>query len=124
MDDTYFIVVDLEIKSRSDLSPIVDSFGDDAIVMYSGKWGRFYLAAFEISAEGGANENIKLFCRLIECLDEEAKKLWDESYSKIFDVGFQCGGDKSSHRTIIEQSVIQAVSSLGATIGVTIYPNK
>ncbi len=122
MDDVHYINVDLEIKSRTDLSPIVDSFSNDVIVMYNGEWGKFFLAAFEGKNSAGVNEDIKFFCRLVECLNEKERKIWDESFSRIFDIGFQSGITPPSYGMSLESSVLNAVVNIGASIAITIYP--
>ncbi len=124
MDNVHCINVDLEIKSKTDLSSIVDGFGDDAIVMYNGKWGKYFLAAFENPNNSGVNENIKYFCKLVGCLDGTAKKIWDESFSKVFDIGFQSGSNPPSYSIHLEPSVLDGVIKVGAGITITVYPTE
>ena len=124
MDDIRYLNVDLEIRSRMDLSIIVDSFGENVAVMYKGMWGDFFLASFESLNNGGVNENIKFFCKLVESLDDKAKKSWDESYSKVFDIGFQSGSTPEIYNTQLEASTLEDVTNIKASIVVTIYPLK
>lgn len=42
MEDIRYLNVDLLIKSRSDLTPIVKAFGEDVIVMSNDKFGEFH----------------------------------------------------------------------------------
>ena len=51
MEDTRYLTTDFEIMSNFDLSPICAAFGEDAVVLYNGKWGRHYKASFETSNE-------------------------------------------------------------------------
>ena len=122
MGDVHYLNVDLEIDSRVDLTPIVEAFGDDAFVMYNGEWGKFFRASFEVVNGAGANEDIGYFCTLIEALDGEAKELWDNSFSKVFDLGFESGDTTQNCRTVLDPSVVARLGAIGATLAVTIYP--
>jgi hypothetical protein len=122
MDDIHYLNVDLEIKSRTDLSILVDGFGENVAVMYNGVWDTFFLASFESFNNDGVNENIKSFCRLVESLEDEAKKLWDGSHSKIFDIGFQSGMTPQNYNTELEASTLEDIIKIGASIAITIYP--
>jgi hypothetical protein len=89
MEDTRYLNVDLLIKSREDLTPIVTDFGEDVIVLTNDKVGDFYFAYFEIAgSHAGPNEDIDYFCTLIEGLSEENRKIWDNSFYRIFDMGY------------------------------------
>ena len=62
MEDTRYLTVDLLIKSREDLTPIVTDFGEDVIVLTNDKVGDFYFAYFEIAgSHAGPNEDIDFF---------------------------------------------------------------
>ncbi len=121
MDETHYITVDLEIKSKDDLSPLVDSFGEDVILIYNGKWEDHYLAAFESIGNYDVNGNINYFLHLIDKLEGIAKELWSMSSYKIFDIGFQCGCSPFSYQLMIDPSTTESLAQHGATVGITIY---
>lgn len=125
MTDVSYITVDLEIDSRSDLTSIVEQFGEDAMPLYNGEWGEYFRATFEIpGSHAGANEDIEYFCCLIECLRGEAKKLWDESFSKVFDLGFESGDTFANYHLQLRPDAVKRLGACGATLAVTIYPFK
>src|SRR6476620_665193 len=87
-----YLNTDLEIESKSDLSRIVEEFGDDVLVLHHGEIRGYQHASFSIA--GGstdANATINLFCDLIESLPNEAREIWDGCCSRVFDVGYECG---------------------------------
>ena len=121
--DARYIAVDLEIESRKDLTPIVAQFGEDTGVLYNGVWGEHYRASFENPVgPAGVNEDLTLFCELIEALKGDAKDLWESSFSKVFDLGFDSGNTEQSYMLQVHPSVVRRVADCGATIAITIYP--
>ncbi len=123
MSNIRYLNVDLLINSKEDLTPIVDSFGEDVIALYNGEWGAHYRANFEIAGSHAAsNEDISYFCSLVDGLEGEAKKLWDNALSKEFDIGFEPGSGPESYNTEIKPSIVKRVADIGASISLTIYP--
>ena len=123
MEDIRYLNVDLLIKSRDDLSPIVKAFGEDVIVLSNNKVGEFHYAYFEIAgSHAGPNEDIEYFCSLIEGLEDENKKIWDNSFYRIFDIGYESGTSNNSYSSDLKESVIKNMAKFNASIRVTIYP--
>jgi hypothetical protein len=122
---THFLNVDLEIESHHNLQPIVEEFGDDVHNLYCGEAQGHYLATFELhgSLKSDPDSIIYSFCRLIESFDNEAKKLWESAFTKIFDIGYECGSEPTSYSSEIRVGTIERVALLGASIRVTIYPS-
>ncbi len=58
----------------------------------------------------GVNEDLELFCELIESLQGEAKNLWERCFSKVFDLGFESGNTHQSYMLQINPSVVQRVA--------------
>lgn len=123
---THFLNVDLEIESHHNLQPIVDDFGDDVRNLYCGETQGHYLATFELRGASGTDPDsiIYSFCTLIESLDDEAKKLWESAFTKVFDIGYEGGSEPSSYSSEIRVGTIERVALLGASIRVTIYPSS
>lgn len=115
--------VDLLLKSRDDLTPIVESFGEDVIVLANDKVGDFYFAYFEIAgSHAGPNEDIGYFCALVESLDEQEKELWDNSFHRIFDIGYEAGDSGNSYASDLRHDVLSRISEFNASLRITIYP--
>ena len=122
------INTDLEIESRSDLSPLIKWFEDEGIgSLGSYKSRGVYYAAFEFVVEVGDPESlIEQFCMYISSLDGELKTLWEGCCKKVFDIGF--GYEESDKpvklETTVTEKTISRVAGLGASIAITIYPSE
>jgi hypothetical protein len=118
-----YLNVDLEIESKSDLSKIVEEFGEDVSILYCGEMRGYQHASFEIPANpAGADETINDFCFLVEQLTKEARKIWEGCCSRVFDVGYESGTSPQNFRSEIRASTVQRVAAIGASIVITIYP--
>ena len=123
MQNVRYLNVDLEIESKSDLSKIVEEFGDDVSVLYSGEMRGYQLASFEIPGNtADADETINNFCLLVEGLPKEAREVWDGCCSRVMDVGYESGTSPQNFRSEIRASTVQRVAAIGASIVITIYP--
>ena len=123
--DTHYLNTDLEIESKSDLSAIVQEFGEDVIVLHHGERRGYQHASFEIDSGGtsaGADEIINAFCDLVENLSKEVREIWEGCCSRVFDIGYESGPSPQNFRSEIRTSTIQRVAAIGASIVITIYP--
>lgn len=118
-----YLNTDLELQAHKDLTPIVEAMDEDVIVLYNGKARGHYLATFEcVGLVDGPDSIINHFCMFAECLEGTAKELWDDCFTKAFDIGFESGAFPQSYASEIRATTIQRVAALGASIRVTIYP--
>ncbi|MCI5131894.1 MAG: hypothetical protein D3904_10280 [Candidatus Electrothrix sp. EH2] len=123
MEDIRYLNVDLLIKSRDNLTPIVKAFGEDVIVLSNNKVGKFHHAYFEIAGSyAGPNEDIEYFCSLIEGLEKEEKILWDNSFYRVFDIGYESGTSNNSYSSDLKGYIVKKIAIFNASIRVTIYP--
>ena len=104
------------------LLPIIEEFGEEVIELHHGKHHNGYFASFELNNElDNANSIISYFCVLIKNFDPIAKKLWDSAHSKVFDIGYQSNVSPQNYYSYIHWDTIQNLSSLGASLAITIY---
>jgi hypothetical protein len=116
------INTDLEIESSEDLTLVIESFGNDVVVLYQGKTMGNNKASFEIAglvADPDAIANH--FCMLIEGLPQEAKKIWDCCSSRTLDVGYEGGTEPRSFSSEIRPNTIERIAALKTGINITIY---
>ena len=120
-----YLNTDLEIESKSDLSRIVEEFGEDVIVLHHEEMRGYQHASFEISeSSADADGVINFFCLLVEELPGEVREIWDGCVSRVFDIGYESGGSPQNFRSQIRASTIQRVARIGASIVITIYPES
>lgn len=118
-----YLNTDLDIESKSDLSKIVEEFGEDVLVLHHGERRGYQHASFEIAGGGtDADATINSFCVLIESLPSEVREIWDACCSRVFDVGYESGGSPQNFRSEIRASTIQRVANIGAGVAITVYP--
>jgi hypothetical protein len=118
-----YLNTDLVLESAGDLTPIVEAFGDDVVVLHSGVAKGIHRAAFEIAgSHAGPNEDIKYFVALVEALPPNARALWEGCYSRVFDLGYSSGNETPSHTSELRSNTIQAMAALNASVAITIYP--
>jgi hypothetical protein len=121
--DIHYLNTDLEIESKSDLSRIVEEFGDDVLVHHHGEIRGYQHAYFSIA--GGttdADSTINSLCTLIEQLPGDVREIWDGCCSRVLDIGYESGATPPSFQSEIRAATIQRVATIGASLVVTIYP--
>ena len=117
-----FLNVDLEVRSPTDLQPLIDDLGEDVVNLHAGRVHDHHLATFEATVTGDANHLIGYFCGLVDNLAPEARRSWDEAFSKVFDIGYEAGVGPKSYESDLQPETVAAVARVGAAIRVTIYP--
>ncbi|MEM6332686.1 MAG: hypothetical protein AAF823_05040 [Planctomycetota bacterium] len=123
MAEITYISVDLEIESRSDLTPLLDELSDEITVMYRGDGPRGGVASFQLPVDAEDPEtDLSRLCSLIENLTEDSRRLWDEAMSRTFDLGYLSGTTPRNLRTLVQASTMERIAHLGGTFAITIYP--
>ena len=122
MSEIRFLNVDLEVSSRSELTWLVDEFGDDAISLHCGRAQGHFHAAFEAAVQGDPNTLIDHFCRLVENMSARGRAAWNETFLRVFDIGYDSGSAPSAYCSELRPETIAAVARVRASLRVTIYP--
>ena len=137
-DASEFIVVDLDIISRSSLLPLSNFFGKRVITLCN-EWRseRTYYLSVEPDVRSrrssSPEKEILFLLNLVESLPSPLEVLWTKAYSRTFDIGFR-GGQMSSDpndpglttipacRHDLSPATILLLGKLKATIRITVYP--
>ncbi len=118
-----FLNVDLEIESATPIRLVTEEFGEKVSVLYSGQTSGGFLASYEVSLmDRDADSIIHRFCELIESLSEDARREWDGSFRKTFDIGYGPSELVEMYSSRIRSETVARVSGLNAEIAVSIYP--
>jgi hypothetical protein len=120
--EAQFLNVDLEVRGPADLQPLIDDLGEDVVNLHAGRVHDHYLATFEATVSGDADHRISYLCRLVDQLDPEARRIWDQASSKVFDIGYEAGAGPKSYESNLRPETIADVARVGAAIRVTVYP--
>ncbi|GAA6154137.1 hypothetical protein [Pseudoteredinibacter isoporae] len=119
----YYINTDLELESPEDLTPIVNEFGESVFNLYNGEGRGHYLATFESNHNSGSPDAvIQFLCGLVESFEPEERRLWDQCYSRIFDIGYEGGTHRQSYTDEIRPETLSKIAALNASIRITVYP--
>ena len=129
LDKTLFLNVDLDIRSKSDLQPLVDAIGKEVFVLHVGRFKRTYHARLELSGSHLPRDThsqrperfIFQFCKLISKLPPDARKLWDDARTREFDIGIESGKPHKFYWFDLSPKALQAALQVNAQIAVTIY---
>ena len=142
----HFINVDLEVWSRTDLTPFDEAVQAIAFVLYAGKIRRRFLVSLEarLPKVTSPEDAIWGLLKIVDGLPPAARKAWKGAQSRIFNVGYQ-GGEfvtllrerpvgssrwyavnprraARSCETSFTPKLLDAVAKVGGTITTTIYP--
>jgi hypothetical protein len=127
LSDSEFLNVDLDVYSRSDLQPLVNSFGKKVIGLYVGRERRRYAAHLELATyktKPSADSTIRAFCALIRALPKTERELWNGAETREFSIGVQAGRQRFACDFRIEAQTVKAVAELGALIVLTVYGSE
>ena len=123
MTNIQYLNVDLDLESENDISHIVDTFGEDVIVLHHGKLDDYHHASFETTdVMPTADEVINYFCGLVEALPDGVRAGWDSCRKRVLDIGYESGTSPSNFRSELKPTTLQRVAAIGASIIITIYP--
>ena len=117
-----FLNVDLEIRSRRDLQPLLTFWGDQAL-LHAARVGRIYCASLEVRRyfrKPTADGTIRGFCSLIRKLPPKERELWDTAFVRDFNIGFDAGYST----TVITAAALETTVEVGARIVITVYGRR
>jgi len=126
---TEFLNVDLDIYSRSNLTPLVGALGEMVFVLYLGRPKNTWEARLELSIlsrrqEKDPNAIIQKMATLIEALPSGPRAIWDKAKRREFSIGVQAGLSPNSFDLAIEPKTLAAASKLNARIVLTLYAHE
>jgi hypothetical protein len=122
-NEPQFRNVDLEVSSASELQWLVEELGEDVVNLYCGSARGHFLATFETATvHGDPDTLIGHFCNLVENLPGERRRSWDETFLKVFNIGFDGGHGPSAYQSDLRPDTLAAVARIGASLRITIYP--
>ncbi|MEM9219049.1 MAG: hypothetical protein AAGD25_32540 [Cyanobacteria bacterium P01_F01_bin.150] len=120
-----FLNIDLEIESPEPLEYLALQLSEHEIhYLYCGESKGGHLATFECNQIGAISPDtlIDTFTQAIDSLDDRAKKLWSQAHRKTFDIGYEADAKPGNFRSEIRPETIAAISKVGASLILTIYP--
>ena len=122
VNETHFLNVDLDIRSRSSLEPIALAMGKKVHVLYVGRERGLHKAYLELYRHGqSADACIRGFCALIRKLPKPERKLWDHAIIREFNIGISAQMKPNTFEITVGEDAVRQAADLNARIGITIY---
>ena len=117
----YFLNVDLDVRSTSDLGPLMQAMGRRVAVLHCGPVGSRYLLAIETArTHKNPDANVHAMCAIVESLSRPARRLWNAA-EKQFDIGYEIGSEHVASRFTLRNDTVQRIARLGASLAITHY---
>jgi len=117
-----FLNVDLDLESTGDLSPIVEEFGDDVVLMHQETENGVSTASFELAGKQGCADSLFAeYFRLVDSLSDAGRRAWDTCGKRVFDLGFDSGTEPNAIHEVLTQETMQELARVGGSIVVTVY---
>jgi hypothetical protein len=120
--ETTFLNVDLDLWSRTPLEPLVHALGSSVIELFVGHDGRQHAARLEWARSSQKPDVIiQRLVAAIERLPRPARRLWNHSRRREFNIGIQAAMRPHGFELRLDPATVQAVARVGASMGVTVY---
>jgi hypothetical protein len=119
----YFLNVDLEIESASELDSLAAEMGRRVAVLHSGPAAkpRRHILVLENSRQyRGPDATIHALCSLVEKLSPASRRVWNAA-RKEFDVGYELRTSERALKFALRPDTLERVAKLGANLAVSCY---
>jgi len=118
-----YLNVDLEIRSQSDLTPLVDALRRRLFVLHAGRIQRTFFASFETSGRSDPPDvAIRRLATELRRLPPSLQKLWREARDRVFDIGVTRGIGMAPFSLALRPETMSIVTMLNARLALTFYP--
>ena len=121
-DTTSFLNVDLELRSASDLAPLVKALTRSTLPLHVGRLRRSYRARLCLRRQPKSpSDAIQGFIRAVSKLSPNHKTAWKRASLREFDVGIQAGLEPRLSEWALDALTLRQVAVLGGQVRLTLY---
>ena len=123
---TEFLNVDLDVRSRRSLSPLLKAWPDAQTPGRTGTGAPRRIHTSGVSYKKAADRLARELIKSVDQLPADASQCWKEASSRCFDIGVQAGLSPYNFEEVrLSDEVIRDMARLRITLLVTIYaPNN
>lgn len=119
---TEFAAVDLDVRSRRSLAPLLDAWPWAQTPGRAGNAAPRWLLVTPRGSPRTADQFVKEFAQLVDTLPSAAKRCWNQASSRTFDIGIQAGLTPPRFEDVrLSRDSLRRLSRLRASILVTVY---
>lgn len=124
-NDASYLNVDLEVRSRSNLAPLVEAFEGTLLSLFSRRVPGGYLATFEtLGVEVPPDFAIRRMVGAVEALTGPARTLWAGARDRVFDVGLERDEGPGMVTFGVKRQTVELAAKVGARIAFTVYERE
>lgn len=120
-----FLNLDLVLKSKSDLSTIIDYFDEKAFVLHHEEYNGEWMLVMELADQELArnpSEYTRRFLEIISEFPETVRDVWNTCTSRAFAYGFDGGFNSAALEAAISASLLLQIAQASADVEITVYP--
>jgi hypothetical protein len=117
-----YLNVDLEVRSRSDISGLVRALCPPLFNLHSGTVDGAHFASFEAPGCGLAPDDaIAAMVKAVRGLPRAARAVWNQADDRLFDIGVEQAKSTRPFTLPLQRSTLAAVVKLDAHVAFTLY---
>jgi hypothetical protein len=122
VEDAQFQNIDLDVRSRRSLAPLLEALGEWARRPIPDE-SRWIILNARGSAKG-ADGVARLLLKHIESLRGEARRCWRDAHRRVFDIGIQAGGagSRAFEEVRLTADTMRRIAAVDAEVQITVYP--
>jgi len=119
-----YLNVDLEIRSRSDLTPLVQALQHRLFVLHSGRVHGMFVASFETAGlSHPPDAAIHHLAAALRRVPPSVQRLWRQARDRVFDIGVAKAAGPMPFSLTLRQDTVRIVTALNARLALTFYPS-
>jgi hypothetical protein len=118
-----YLNVDLEIRSHSNLTPLVEALRPHLFVLYAGRVHGGFLVTFEVSGVTVSPDvAIRRLAQALSALPPSVRRLWTQARDRVFDIGLEQAAGQGVFTLALRPDTVRIIDRLNARVGLTLYP--
>lgn len=116
-----FLNVDVDLRSRTHLSGLIEALSLSLVVTHVGRDGRNHWVRLCFVNPKDPSRAIRRFARLFAKLPKALQRAWHDAVSREFDIGIQAGDKPQATEWVLDADAIKEAGRLGARVRITVY---
>ena len=118
-----YLNVDLEIRSRTSLLPVVEALRPHLLVLHAGRVRGTFLASFQLpGVTRSPDVAIRRFAQALADLAPALQARCREARDRVFDIGLEWAVGSRAFPLALRGDTVKTIAQLNARVAVTLYP--
>jgi len=117
-----YLNVDLEVRSRANLMPLVDALRPRLFVLNARRVRGAFFASFEISGLTlPPDAAIRRFAQVLSGLPPSVRRLWKSAHDRVFDIGLERTAGRGIFSLALRPETVKTIARMNARVAFTLY---